>query len=738
MNEANPSVYNVIWTTPSQHSVDSMPLGNGDIGLNVWIEQNGDMLIYISKTDAWDGNGRLLKLGRLRLHCTPNPYTNGMPFRQELCLESGEIVVNAESLEIRVWADANRPVVNIEYTAPDVFVLEARLESWRISSHELKPIEDHLPIGLLSANEATVVEADEFLECPAWGVVWCHRNERSVWERTLQHQGLSALIPHQHDPLLHRTFGAVMHGEGLRTVDRFTLKSPEARHQFLLRVHALTAQTNSTEVWRRELQTQAAATEAVLIETARHEHSAWWRSFWDRSYIQVHGALEAEAVSRCYALQRFMSACAGRGAYPIMFNGSLFNVDGQRAQTNQPDNGAIPETFDADYRRWGGCYDVQNGRHSYWPMIMAGDFEMMEPWFKMYLDALPLAQARTLIYFGHEGAFYPEGMAFWGAYSNEPYGYKREKKSPNYVENGYIRRYWQGAIELLAIMLDVYGVTEDRDFLASRLLPLARPILTFYSQHYPLRDDDGKILFKPAQSLETWHEAVNPLPEVAGLRWVLDGLLTLPSIEGKDRDMWVALRTLLPPLPKRTYFWEKRTELIDALQYDFSANFENPALYAVFPYRLFGIGKPNLEIGFATWESRRFKGTYCWNQNAIQAALLGLTEEAKQAVIAHFMAPLAGGARFPIFWGPHNDWIPDIDHGGVAMTALQRMLMQCDDGRIRLFPAWPKEWDVRFKLHAPQQTIVECVYNNGIIQYLSVTPESRRKDLELTADSNRE
>ena len=33
-------------------------------------------------------------------------------------------------------------------------------------------------------------------------------------------------------------------------------------------------------------------------------------------------------VSRGYTLQRFIGACAGRGAFPIKFNGSIFTVDG--------------------------------------------------------------------------------------------------------------------------------------------------------------------------------------------------------------------------------------------------------------------------------------------------------------------------------------------------------------------------------------------------------------------------
>jgi hypothetical protein len=50
-------------------------------------------------------------------------------------------------------------------------------------------------------------------------------------------------------------------------------------------------------------------------------------------------------------------------------------------------------------------------------------------------------------------------------------------------------------------------------------------------------------------------------------------------------------------------------------------------------------------------------------------------------------------------------------------------------GKLHLFPAWPKDWDVDFKLHAPGQTIVEGVFKGGKIESLKVTPESRAKDI---------
>lgn len=63
------------------------------------------------------------------------------------------------------------------------------------------------------------------------------------------------------------------------------------------------------------------------------------------------------------------------------------------------------------------------------------------------------------------------------------------------------------------------------------------------------------------------------------------------------------------------------------------------------------------------------------------------------------------------------------------MIALQEMLMQNVGDSILILPCWPKEWNVSFKLHAPKQTTVECTYNNGKIEKLSVFPESRRKDI---------
>jgi len=73
---------------------------------------------------------------------------------------------------------------------------------------------------------------------------------------------------------------------------------------------------------------------------------------------------------------------------------------------------------------------------------------------------------------------------------------------------------------------------------------------------------------------------------------------------------------------------------------------------------------------------------------------------------------------------------PSADHFANMNRALQEMLLQSgDDGftapSIVLFPAWPCEWDVDFKLHAPLNTTVEVSYAGGRLVSLVVDPLGR-------------
>src|SRR5438128_4616393 len=117
--------YNVVCDSPSQGACGSMPIGNGDIGVNVWVEQNGDVLLLIAKCDAWDENSINLKLGRIRLKLSRLSLT---PFRQTLRLRTGDVEIVLGDVRLVLWVDANQPVVHIDAESASPFELQSSLE----------------------------------------------------------------------------------------------------------------------------------------------------------------------------------------------------------------------------------------------------------------------------------------------------------------------------------------------------------------------------------------------------------------------------------------------------------------------------------------------------------------------------------------------------------------------------------------------------------------------------------
>lgn len=720
--------YNVAWDSPSLNSLGSMPAGNGDIGINLWVEENGDLLFYISKTDAWSENARLLKIGKVRLSLSPNPFKTGSPFSQVLVLEDGVIHIEAgekkEKVTIDVWVDANHPVIDLDINSQQDVVAQISTEPWRTETRTIADTKEiHSAYGLKSA----LVSKDSVIETGQNKVIWAHRNERSVWGSNLKLQGLEAFMPESEDPLMNRTYGALIHSDQLVKASPYKLKNRNPARKISASIVVHTAQTETLDDWIGEIQKIATAVDQESKDKRRLQHEEWWKAFWNRSYIHVSTQVESEKekvfnVSRGYALQRYMNACSGRGNSPIKFNGSIFTVDTKDLQGKY--NG-----FDADYRQWGGPYWWQNTRLPYWSMLEAGDFDLMLPLFKMYKDALEVRKFATQKYYGHDGAFYPETMRHWGTYVEANYGEDRSELPLGMTQNRYIRYYWQGGLELSLMMLDYYSFTQDQVLLTETILPVAKEIINFFDQHWG-RDENGKILFDPAMALETYNTAVNPLPEIVGINKVCTELLRLPVeyFFEAEKQQFSRLIQELPAIPMQEINGEP--VLAPAHEYSGKQNIENPELYAIFPYRTYGIGKDNLELARRTFENRLIKQTGGWQQNAIKAALLGLTEEATKLTSQNFNAS-STFYRFPTMWGPNYDWTPDQCHGSVAMIALQRMLLQYEGDEIYVFPAWPDNWDVEFKLNAPKNTTLEATLKNGEITHMKVTPLEREKDVIL-------
>ncbi|HEY3862022.1 MAG TPA: DUF5703 domain-containing protein [Verrucomicrobiae bacterium] len=724
----------VAWRGLGTNENSSMPIGNGDIAANVWTQQNGDIVLLVAKADAWSENGQLLKLGRVRVKLAPNPFASPADVTQTLKLESGEVELQSGRNVARIYVDANQPVVRVELQTETPVQLEAKGELWRVKQYHLAPREvsrdgffewGNNPDGLAFLPD-TVLPARN--DCAAW----CHFDSNSIYPLVFEREHLESLLPKYPDPLLHRCFGLAMKGPGLAAADDLTLKSAKASTSMRLEIYGLTRQTESPESWGAAMAETISPSEAVRGAAAREEHVRWWRDFWNRSWIHVAGTPEAAKVSQSYAMQRYMTACAGRGAQPIKFNGSLFTVG-----HDLPDGVTSSEQeHDPDFRAWGASFWNQNTRFIYWPLLASGDDDLLAPWFNMYVHALPLAKDRTQAYFHHGGGAFMETIYFWGLPNVNDFGWNH--KGPD-LESPWMRYHIQGGLEVVAQMLDYYDDTQQADFARQSLLPMADAVVAYYDEHWP-RGPGGKIDMYPSQSIETYQvNARNPTPDLAGLMTVLPRLLALPDsvTAAAQRERWAKVLKDLPPLPWAITDTGKipangkgsltgRLVILPAESYGAPKNHENPELYTVFPYGIYGVGKTNLGLARDTFAARLYPFNKCWGQDGVESAMLGLPLEAKKAVIQEFTS--YGGQRFPWFWSKNSDWIPDMDDGGAGMMTLQLMLMQCDGRRIQMLPAWPPEWTADFKLRAPCQTAVEGRVEHGKFEVKTI-PASRGDDV---------
>ncbi|MFO0827817.1 MAG: DUF5703 domain-containing protein [Phycisphaerales bacterium] len=898
----------VVWTAPSRDESGSMPIGNGDLAANVWVDAGGTLSLYLAKSDAWDDNARLLKLGRLRINVEPNPLEDGGPFRQRLDVHDGEIEIelgkesNRVALTVRV--DANRPVLVVDCASAQPTTIDVQLDHWRLAPRTVKELtwSDVTFVGWGQPPRMPIVtEADRVVPATQSDrgsyFAWYHRNERSPIPLTFELQGLNALLPSFRDPILHRSFGALVTGSDLVPLGDRGLRSTAPSRDHHLEAWALTRTTETPDEFVAALKLVAGTSDESIDASIAHRE--WWHAFWNRSWIRLadngttpafplaandlpvmigadehgenalHGSIESVLVlgrastedeiaalaanpgaspadtilrwrageprsipdspaldarggitvaawivperedpgggrivdkcpvgsgqgwmldtypgnslrfiaggpaltmdarlapgrrtfvaatydprtaqrrlfidgkkvaesaaaqspvaniERAYVLQRYMSAAAGRGAAPIKFNGSLFTVGRAGFDDGDP-----------DFRRWGPAYWFQNTRLIYWPMFASGDFDLTDPFFRMYRDALPLVEASYALHHGSKlpsgaAAFY-ETIYFWGTPDNPSFGWDRTNAQPGEVVNPYIRHYRSGSLELLVMALERYEYTRDEEFFRDTVLPFAQAFLGFYSSFFP-RNADGTIRFEPAASLETWHEATDPLPEIAGLRDAIDRLLRVsPALLALAPPDFVAnaqrLRASLPPIPLGGA--DDARVLLPAARFAALSNVENPELYAVFPYRIFGVGKPDIDIAQRTFDARQNRANAGWCQDSIHAAHLGRADEAA-AMLTQRVAMKDQKSRFPVFWGPNYDWVPDQDHGSTILMTLQTMLLQCDGDRMLLLPAWPSGWDCDFRLHAPKNTVLEGSVRQGRVVSLQVDPPERVKDVEF-------
>ncbi len=768
--------YDVVWESPSSNAAGSMPCSGGDIGLNVWVEGN-DLLFYIGRAGCRDENGALLKLGRVRISLSGNPFGKGSKFRQQLSLTQGSIEISGHSAidnyksTITVWVEVHRPIVHVDVASEEPVTAEAVYEAWRLEDIELPDDRskhgrramcminyDAYPGNVWLYKDEIRAEKDQ--------VRFAHRvdNSRDCFNFQVKQQGLEAIRSNLVNPLENLVWGGAMVGDGFVLAGetsgtyaecpyrgwKYISQGPATSHR--IRIYLHTDQVGNLKDWDEGLRNLIDAS-PKSDRDAWQRNLRWWSDFWNRSHLIINpGRGENDApwrLGRNYQLFRYMLASNRSGREPTVFNGGLFTFDPMFVNRRKGPG------YTPDHRQWGAAFTAQNQRLVYRPMLKTGDFGLLPPGFSFYLKGLPNAMARVRHYWGHDGCAFEEQSAITALPGSCQYGFfegGRRGRPKNFEVGVQINhaggKVYEEQLDWSWLILQ-YHLFSGNDI--SRYLPFIEQSVIFYDEHYRYRckkitgkelDDGGKLAIYPANTLENHWDCRNPTSVIAGLRRVLTELLHLPAryTSAEKQKRWREILARLPDMPKGGGK-EYRGEYFKPAENYEHRNWICPEMFPLFPYEMYGLGLPDLDImqrtSRATGKDRT--AVTAWQPANIFAARLGDVKLARDLNTAKLSN---GPFRFPAFWPATIDWAPDHNWGGCGMIGLQEMLMQThtpsledlrrdERGKIRLLPAWPKDWDVDFKLHAPCKTMVEGSVQAGQIVYLEITPQARRKDVVM-------
>ena len=745
------SAFDVSWQTQSKNSAGSMPVGGYDCGANVWVEGD-DILLYVDRSGSFDENNQMLKLGRFRVHVSPSPFSK--VFRQTLLLEKGSILIEGDDhFRCEIWFHTDAPMMRMSFSRGGDREITIAYETWRFQDREVSDQNGRSAFSYQGYCGEVITRADGFIPLED-KLFFYHQNNNGhlLFDFLVNQQNLTSIRDELDNPQRDYVFGGIMAGSALQYVaERMHRYAGINCRQYWYRllpagdegIHvAFCACNASLQEWYERVE-QLSLVQSKRVD-ARETALSWWKQYWARSYVEINSECGSDdsgfQIARNYTLMRYMLGCNAYGSYPTKFNGGLFTTD--PVYWNGPKY--TDET--PDYRRWGGgSFTAQNQRLVYWPMLKSGDFDMMPSQFSFYQRAMHNAELRTKLYWRHDGCAFPEQLENFGVPTGICWGFETGENKIHIRDAGqepyelrcpWTRYEYVTALEFCYMILE-YGRYSGQPL--TEYMPLIDSCLKFYELHYEMLHDhnanrkldrNGHWVIWPSTALETYKDAMNPTDVLSALTAVLGRLNEIST--GEKKAKYEAMLKKVPPVATREMDGVKC--ISPAWSWSDIINCELPQLYPVYPYGIYGIGKEGLDLAKNTYlhgvDIPEQRGYESWKQEGIFAARLGLK---KEALVRLKQKLCDGRLRFPAFWGPGYDWLPDHNWGGSGMICLQEMLIQAVDKHIMLLPTWPLEWTVTFRMHLPYQTQIEVQWDGsslhwtiyGSEQYSIILPDGK-------------
>ena len=462
----------------------------------------------------------------------------------------------------------------------------------------------------------------------------------------------------------------------------------------------------------------ATATEADLLTG----QDSWWNTFWTHSGLVEASSTDGDAayIENLRTLYLYEEAASEKaGYYPGNQAGDadMFDWD-QDTQTWTP----------SEYWLW-------NMRAEISANMSSGNYALNTPIFNMYIQDLPNIEAWTKQQMGGlPGACVPEVMRFNGNGGDPGKGANSacsEPGSPNWnaldITSGP---------ELSMYMWEQYQGTDDLAFLKSAF-PFMEATAQFLLAYQQVGSDG--LLHAVANAHETQWAVQDPTTDIAADQALFPIIGQAAALVGDTSAsdpllaQFVQADKEIPPYPRtddatksqllNPDYTQAETDAADAtgtdmigISYQPAAqrqNGENIELEPLWPWNQVSDQDTTLyALEQRAYTNRPNSGGNDWSFDAVDAARLEQPSQVESNLVSLTESHQVYTNGFADI-GSSVGYQPYMEQSAGVATAVDEALAQDYDGIVRFAPAWPSDWNVSGSVYIQNNDKVDVQVENG-------------------------
>lgn len=676
VDESYLTKHDIVYFSPTQLEAEGFPMGNGNMGGMIWNNDNG-IELQVNKNDLWtvpsseEGNASILKhAARLKIDFGAPVFSwiHLKNFEGRLSLKNGEVAYKGataySTTNINTWLAHGK----------NVWVLEC----------------ENLPNENLLGNNLTATVSLERLGSRAfagWYGGGFSKNPAAGIGNTQSLVDGRDMIIEESGEGLHFAVACRIINESVSPViiSSHRTEHKTGRNKFTVLISVVTDKENAEPVvMAKKLLDEV---EEIGVVRLKESKDNWYRNFWSNSFVKLGN----DYLENIYYLRRYLMAAGSQGEYPVAFNGGLWR-------------------WNRDVMNWVTPHHW-NTQQQYWGLCAQNDCQLMLPYLNTYSKMIPFGEALA-----KEKKALNDALLITEAHSFD--GNQVSKDWWNMKNN------FTPASQIASLFWDYYAFTGDKGFLRDKAYVFMKKAANFYLDK--LQWDESKkeyYLFSTLYESESIDYVRNAVSDRNSIEQLFNNCIKAASLLNADKDKVAQWNHVLKHLWTRSFLQVGTDgEVISPAEEYYADERYTPWNWAsggsiAFPAGLIGIDDRNSQLGKAVADFLKYNKIMNAHYPLSEiAARMGLGDEALKYLIEgvniHQMYPQ--GLMHNVTGYPDNIYnlssIHDLlDHRFTIRsqaffqcgmepisnyaTAINEMMLQSNENKIRVFSAIPTAWD---------------------------------------------